>query len=230
MNAPAKRAQFNGADQRRRAMLGKVHIAKKQLALADDDYRQILLDETTHNSAADCTEAELARVLARLQRQGFKPLPVKGGKPAAQHPMAKKARALWISLYHLNVVRDPSEKALEAFASRQLGCARLDWANQGEGYRLIEALKDMATRNGWRQRDLAGKPLAPITLHSHLCDVILAKLKAADEIPADRTIDQAMFRLCGIANDKAAPWTPDDYQRVAKALGDKLRQAVGAAL
>lgn len=230
MNAPAKRAQFDRGSQQRRGMIAKIHVAKKVLQLADDDYRQILLDETSHMSAADCTEIELKRVLDRFGRQGFRSLPKAGArKPGAQHPMARKARALWISLYHLGAVHNPADEALQAFACKQLKCERFEWARQSDGYKLIEALKDMGKRAGWQQRDMAGKPLPVLTLQSHLCDVILAKLKAADAVPADWELHHAMWRLCGIENGRDRAWSSEDYARLAKALGDKLRAATGGA-
>ena len=146
----ARPATFDRSAQSRRSMLAKIHIARKQLAMDEDDYRQLLFEETGHASAGDCSEAQLSRVIERLKKLGFKPLP-KAGKKAATHPMARKARALWISLHHLNVVQNPAEEALEAFARRQLGCTKLNWANQREAYKLIEALKAMALRHGWRQ-------------------------------------------------------------------------------
>jgi phage gp16-like protein len=229
----AQPAQFNPADRRRRAMLAKIHVAKKQLGLADDDYRQIMLDETGRSSAADCTEAELERALERFEARGFKPLPKAGAtSPAnrpAQHPMARKARALWISLHHLNAVQNASEKALEAFAKRQLKCERLVWANQSDAYKLIEALKAMAVRHGWPQTDVSGNNLSPRALHEGLCTAILWKLKGAGEVPADWTIDIAAFRLCGIQTGAEGPMDAEAYQRLAKALGDKLRAAGGAA-
>lgn len=230
MGAPAKRAQFDRGSQRRRSMLAKIHVAKKQLALDDDDYRQILLEKTQHLSSADCSEAELKLVLGRLEAIGFRALPKAGAsKPGAQYPMARKARALWISLYHLGAVHNPAEEALQAFACKQLKCERFEWARQSDGYKLIEALKDMAKRAGWQQRDMAGKPLPVLTLQSHLCDVILAKLKAADAVPADWELHHAMWRLCGIENGRDRAWSSEDYARLAKALGDKLRAAIGGA-
>ena len=218
------------ANPRRRAMLAKIHVAKKQLALADDDYRQILLDEAGRTSAGDCTEAELERVLKRFQALGFKPLPKSGATTRpAQHPVARKARALWISLYHLGAVEKPSEQALEAFARRQLKCEKLVWANQSHGYKLIEALKAMAQRHGWPQVDEAGNNLPTRALHESLCKAILWKLKGADAVPADWTIDTAAFRLCGITTGAEGPMDAEAYQRLAKALGDKLRAAGGAA-
>ncbi|MCU0946789.1 MAG: regulatory protein GemA [Porphyrobacter sp.] len=211
-------------DPRRRAMIAKLHVAKKQLALAEDDYRQILFEETGHTSAADCDARGLEKVLKRLEAKGFRPLPKKGVPGAAQHPMARKARALWISLYHLGAVRNSSERALEAFAQRQLGCERLVWAKQSDAFRLIEALKAMAERNGWPQTDGA----SPRALNEALCQAILWKLKGAGEVPADWTIDTAAFRLAGIETGAEGPMDAEAYQRLAAVLGEKLRAAGGA--
>lgn len=219
---------------RRRAMTAKIHVAKKQLQLDEDDYRQILLEESGRTSSADCTEAELERVLKRFEALGFKPLGKTGSGAGAtgafrpaQHPVARKARALWISLHHLGAVDSPTEKALEAFARRQLKCDRLVWADQRQGYKLIEALKAMAVRHGWPQVDANGASLSTRALHEGLCTAILWKLKGADLVPADWTIDTAAFRLCGITTGAEGPMGAEAYQSLAKALGEKLRAAGG---
>lgn len=162
----ARRAAKPVADPVRRAMVAKIQIARKELALDEETYRAILIRLTGQSSSTACTAAQLIVVLEELKAKGWKPKVVPGGKatapaparraaPAADHPAAKKARALWLSLWELGVVRDPGEHALEAFAQRQLQCERLQWADQGLTYKLIEALKSMADRNGWSQ-DLAG--------------------------------------------------------------------------
>lgn len=221
----ARAATFDRASQHRRSMLAKIHVAKKQLAMDEDDYRQLLFEQTGHGSAGDCTDAQLTRVIERMKAIGFRPLP-RAGKKAATHPMARKARALWISLHHLGVVQNPAEEALEAFARRQLNCERLSWANQRDAHKLIEALKAMAQRHGWRQTAAHdGHKLSPKELQMHLCEVILGKLKTDNHVPAEWYLDIAAKRLCGI--DTAATeggYSAEDYGRLAKALGDKLRQ------
>lgn len=160
----------------RRAAVVKVQIARKELRLDDAAYRAMLERLTGRTSSADCTDAQLGRVLDEMKAKGWKPRVVAGGKPyggrkgtvviddpAAPHrrpqpassPVAKKARALWISLHQLGEVDDPSEAALEAFARRQLKIDRLHWVKPDHAYRLIEALKAWATRAGWDQ-DVAG--------------------------------------------------------------------------
>lgn len=220
------RTGFDRSSQRRRSMLAKVHVAKKQLHLSEDDYRQIILDESGKMSAGDCSEAQLEKLLARFARQGFRAVPKSGAKPGvAMHPVARKARALWISLYQLGVVRNSSEPALEAFARRQLGCERLVWAQQSHGHRLIEALKAMGERAGWRQRGPKGEQISPRELRIGLCDAILHRLKELQVVPLDWTVETAAFRLAGIELVRADETSmAEQFSRIAAALGHKLRE------
>ncbi|MBI1407320.1 MAG: DUF1018 domain-containing protein [Caulobacter sp.] len=140
----------------RAPMIAKVHMGAKALGLDDDTRRALMVRVGGKSSAAEMTTAELGKVLDEYRRQGWgasKPARLK--KKAADHPVAGKARAMWISLHQLGVVRDPSETALEAFARRQLQVEVFQWADQGLAYKLIEALKAMAERAGWSQ-DVAG--------------------------------------------------------------------------
>lgn len=194
-------ARFNPADAARRAMLAKVHIARKELRLQESEYRAMLARLTGHDSAGDCTLAQLAAVLDELKAKGWKPAvfvnrdkQTQAPRPAASRaaadsPVARKARALWISLAQLGAVRNASEQALEAFARRQLKVEAMQWADQGQGFRLIEALKAMAERAGWSQ-DLTGVPAA-----RHI-DVLKERLAAA--IAARRTSSE------GDANPRGA--------------------------
>jgi phage gp16-like protein len=158
----------------RRAAVVKVQIARRDLQLAEDDYRAILFRHTGKTSSTACSDAELGLVLDEFKAKGWTPKVQTGsfrsqaGQAAiakspsrsrhgpisnrpADHPSAKKARALWLSLWNLGEIRDPSEGALEAFARRQLKVERLQWADQALTYKLIEALKAMAERAGWPQ-------------------------------------------------------------------------------
>jgi len=221
-NVIARPAVFDRGSQHRRAMIAKINIARQQLGMDEDDYRQALLEQTGHLSLKQCSDRELDKMVVWLKAKGFKALP---GKKAADHPVARKARAMWISLYHLGAVHNSAEQALEAFACKQLKCERLNWARQSDGYLLIEALKSMAIRHGWQQQDLARqKPLSPIGLQTSLCQAILAKLKAAGHVPADWDIHDAAWKLCGEENLRERAWTAEDYARLAAQLGKKLRE------
>lgn len=215
-------ARFDRASQYRRAMTAKIQIARQQLSMDEDDYRQGLFDQTGKLSLTQCSDRELDKVLTWMKSKGFKPLP---GKKAAAHPMARKARAMWISLHHLGVVHNSSEQALEAFACRQLKCERMAWARQSDAYQLIEALKAMAIRNGWLQHSVANqKPLDPLGLQRSLCVAIVNRLKAAGVVPDGWALHDAAWKLCGEENCRDHAWTAEDYAALAAKLGAKLRE------
>ncbi|WCT72076.1 regulatory protein GemA [Sphingomonas naphthae] len=233
--AVSRPAQF-AANPRRRALIAKVHVAKKELGLTDDDYMAVLMDVAGVSSAADCSDGQLVDVVERFKSRGFTakaaasaPRPQRGGRPAADHKVAGKARAMWISLHQLGAVRNPSEQALEAFACRQLGCERMQWADQRLGYRLIEALKAMAEREGWSQELSAVAPDRAVrTLRLRLVAAILAKLKSAKIAPRDWSVEQAAWSLLGMRFDTGHIFASDgDLGVLAAGLGEKLRAARG---
>ena len=226
----ATRAAFNPATQHRRAMIGKIKIAQKQLDMLDDDYRQLLMRVTGRTSAADCSEPQLAAMLDALKAMGFKEMPARpGGKgKAADTPVAKKARALWISLYQLGAIDNANERALEAFARRQLG-ERLQWANQAHGYKLIEALKAIAERHGWSMGPVAidafrTEPASVRQIQERLCQTILAKLKKQGWAPDHWSLPVAAFALTGEEPEReAAYFTAEQLTRIAAKFGELLR-------
>ena len=220
---PPRTARFDRTRQFRRSMIAKIKIAQKQLAMAEDDYRAALFSTTGKMGLTSCSDAQLGKMLDFMKSKGWSALPK---NQAASHPMAKKARALWISLYHLGVVHNSSEQALEAFAKRQLKCERMVWARQSDAYKLIEALKGMADRAGWTQHNrVTQKHLTPRQLQASLCELILVRLKDAGIAPANWSLEDAQWKLCGI--EQAEAWTAEDFARLAAALGEKLRQHGG---
>lgn len=230
--ALAEPMTMNAAVAERRALIAKIHVAKKEMRLTDDDYRAILVRVTGEISSANCTLNGLRAMVEELKVKGFRPRPT-SGRPhrprPADHPAARKARALWISLYHLGAIDNRHESALEAFAARQLGVARMQWADQSLMYKLVEALKAIAEREGWSQ-DTAG--LRPggllLVLKRRLCEAILARLKAKGLAAADWTLERAAWSLTGFRKgetESALFWGLDDFDLVAAGLGRKLRGA-----
>lgn len=127
-------------EDQRRALLSQVHIARKAFDMDDDDYRSLVERVTSHRSAKDCDGPQLRAVVAEFQRLGWRP--VGGGmkrRGKADSQTVRKARAMWISLYQLGAISDGSDAALEGFGRRQLQVDRLEWADERQGFRLIEA-------------------------------------------------------------------------------------------
>lgn len=217
-------ARFDAARQRRRAMIAKVHVAQKALGLIEDDYRAVLLRVGGATSAAELADRDLEKVLAEFTRLGFSARAKRTGAKPADHPTARKARAMWISLGQLTAISDPSEAALEAFARRQLGCERMQWADQRLGYRLIEALKAIAQRAGWDQ-DLSGvKPAASlIVLKRRLVTAIYQRLIEAVFIPLTWTVERAARELGGVEVESVLFASASELDSMAQAMGTKLR-------
>jgi hypothetical protein len=159
-----------------------------------------------------------------FERQGFTAQARAPGRAKpADHPAARKARALWISLGLLGAVRDPSDKALEAFARRQVGCDRLQWANQQLVYKLVEALKAMAERAGWDQSLEGVAPTAvTLVLKRRLCGALLEKLADAGLAPDDWSVPRAAWEFAGIEVRDMNLLSAEELDLVARSLGATL--------
>lgn len=133
--------------QQRNNDLAKIHLAKQQLGMSDDDYRAMLLTIGRVQSAAQLDTYGRARVLKHLTGLGWKP--TSRGKPrrrVSAEPQDKKIRALWLEMADQGVVRDRSEAALLSYVRRLTGCDRLEWITTRQASIVIESLK------GWQSR------------------------------------------------------------------------------
>ncbi|WP_303763469.1 regulatory protein GemA [Sphingobium yanoikuyae] len=227
---------FAASDKTRNILLAKVHIAKKQLGLDEDAYEGVLMRVAGTTSAGACTVPQLRLVVEDFERRGFTAVAKRPGTPRrADHAVARKARVMWISLAHLCAVREEpakairGDKALEAFACRQLACAKFQWADQSQGDKLIEALKAIAERHGWDQsaKGFSGRDMAKVdyvhALKARLCDAILAKLKRAGVAADHWLLGEAAYRLTGMGAVDRACFTTQELEQMAAALGAKLR-------
>jgi phage gp16-like protein len=151
-------------DESRKPLLAKIHIAKKQLKLDDEEYRAILTETTQKTSCKDMSGQELGLVLAALKRMGFKAQaraqdpgpqpeaefvdqrPVKLSPPSqrkTEKSRLDKIRALWIDGFGKGVIKQRGEEALAAFAKRLTGVDRLEWLQPKQQNAVIQALVKM---------------------------------------------------------------------------------------
>ncbi|KVO25383.1 hypothetical protein WJ74_30215 [Burkholderia ubonensis] len=130
----------------RQRLIRLIHVAKRDLAMADDSYRGVLRQIGKKESAADLTIPELEKVLEHLKRCGFKVRSNKQSRGRADDDQSKMIRGLWIELAERGVVQNRSEEALAAFVKRMTGIDALDWLSSAQASRVIEHLKK------WRNR------------------------------------------------------------------------------
>jgi len=130
-----------------------IHLARRELDLDEQRYRDLLLEATGNDSCRELTLDELDDVLASLRLLGWAPKPPRRRySPASAHKQvsdktpADKIRAMWIGLHQAGLVRDPSEAALAKFVKRLTGKYTADWLNTHEATIVIEALKAWAMR------------------------------------------------------------------------------------
>lgn len=139
----------------RQSNLAKIHIAKKDLGMADDAYRAMLLDVAKVDSASKLDFHAQHAVLQRLKELGWKPKAKKVGPkshkpkgPLYKKSMGDKIRALWLELYDLGIVKDNSEAALMAYIKR-MSKGQFEapqFCDQDTASRIIESLKQ------WKRR------------------------------------------------------------------------------
>lgn len=132
-----------------RATLAAIHVAKKQLGLDDETYRDLLQRVTGKRSAGELTEAEAGRVLEEMRGKGFERgvRTAPAGAMKLDGPYAAKLRALWITGWNLGVTNDRTDAALVAFVKRQTGIDHVSWLRDGaEASRAIEGLKAWLAR------------------------------------------------------------------------------------
>lgn len=125
-----------------------IHIARNKLEVSDDAYRVMLQNLTGKDSCSKMDDRQLANVLAHLRGRGFKISGKAREVPMADFPMGRKIWVLWQDLAKAGLVRDKSQKALDAWLLRETGVAQLVWLQQepGKAHQAIEKLKQWLGR------------------------------------------------------------------------------------
>lgn len=143
----------------RSAALAKIHIACKDLGLAEEDYRAILRRVAGADSAAKLTPAAHEAILTEFQRLGWKPAfrqadgkRAEGSAKRSAKPGVRLIFGLWTECARRRIVQDGSRRALLAFVARQTGIAQPDWLTPEQVNIVVEGLKAMIARAKARAR------------------------------------------------------------------------------
>lgn len=133
-------------DAARKSELAMIHVAKKALALEDDDYRSILLAVTGKTSSAQLNGAGRKALIDHFKKIGFKVVAKKAGraKPAVAAP---RQRYITKIEAQLATAGRPWAYA-DAMAKRICNIERIDWCEPADLLKIIAALTYDARRHG----------------------------------------------------------------------------------
>ena len=147
-----------------RVDLAKIHIAKKELGLSDDAYRDILRMRYKKDSAAKLSSAQARNLVDHFKTLGFRVKRKKNSKasPKYDNPQMRMVVALWITLGNEGVVKNKADQALQKYVKRMTGKDNLRWCDGMDLDRIINSLKK------WEKRVVSGPSMAPATAE-HPC-------------------------------------------------------------
>lgn len=125
-----------------------LHVAKAELGLEDDVYREILRQESGVESARDLSEEGFERVLKRFQKLGFR---VRRGGRRPARPREQKDGGALVGQQQLSLIRHLYEDLGWVDLRRQIGfnrrvCGRPWPQTRAEANKVIEGLKAMLAR------------------------------------------------------------------------------------
>lgn len=127
----------------RSALLAKIHIARKDLGLTEENYRAILTRVAGADSAAKIGPGGQLAVLKEFERLGWSP---ERKRPKSAKPGVRLIFGLWAELGRTGALDNPSRPALLAFVKRQTGVDSPDWLSPAEVNKVVEGLKAMLAR------------------------------------------------------------------------------------
>jgi len=128
----------------RRTLLAKIHIAKKDLGMSDDEYRTVLDVKFGKGSASKLTMPQLSQLVAHFQTLGWEPAPSRG-KP--KNPPAERSALLSKVEAYLAEAGRPWSYA-DAMAKRICKVEKIAWCEPEDLAKIVAALEYDRRRHG----------------------------------------------------------------------------------
>ena len=133
-------------DARRAKLIKTIQVGRRELRMDEPTYRAMLARVGGAESLKDMPLSKMIDVLEHLKKSGFQLRSKSGDRSQATGSFARKVRALWLFLHTLEVVRDPSERALNAYVKRIAKVEDLRWVRPHDQEAVIETLKKWTMR------------------------------------------------------------------------------------
>lgn len=133
-----------------------IHVAKRELRMDEDTYRQLLNTYAGIESTREMDTKQLNQIFDAMKKIGFKVRTKKKEKLTATDDQSRKIRALWLEMADEGFIHDCSERAISVYVHRITGVSRLDWLNSRAASCVIETLKKWQTRERRALEELQG--------------------------------------------------------------------------
>ncbi|EDR5075807.1 DUF1018 domain-containing protein [Salmonella enterica] len=138
-------------------LISTIHVAKRELRLDADTYRDALHAVVGKTSCRDMTLAELSRVLETFKKRGFKVRSKPQNRALKPATVTAKIRAIWRLMYAQGFLSSGSEAALNGWVRKQTapqnggeGVANYQWLEKEPALAsdVLERLKR------WHRREM----------------------------------------------------------------------------
>lgn len=212
-------------DPRRAKLLRTLHARARELGMDEDLRRSIQLAVTGKESARDMTVAKLGRVLDSFSRKR-----TPRGDSLPRHAMAKKLRALWMSGWHLGVVRDRTDEALCAYVAQALGLDAARWAKDRMSA-AVEEVKRLLAREGgvdWSPVRIVwdgGRVETRDAPRVRVLEAQWRRLQELGEVRIAGALDHYVARIVGVGVRALDTLEDEQLDEAIRVLGMRIRKA-----
>lgn len=131
----------------RSGQIAKIHIAKAQLGLDDEEYRALLGRVAGVSSAKDLNPRQMGAVLAAFEALGWQPQAPK--KQGRKRPKVAESRQLLLGKIEAQLAAAGLTWAYaDGIAKRQSKVERVEWCDASQLQGIIAALRKHGKRHG----------------------------------------------------------------------------------
>jgi hypothetical protein len=144
---PGKGQQKQDTQKRERnGLLAKIHVARKQLGLDDDQYEAVLRGFKV-TSSKDMTIPQLEQLVKYFKRLGFRPIRARWLKPFDARPGDGQVIALWKRAREIASDIDNGAVRLQGLVKKICGVEALEWCRDEDKLeRLLKVLGEIRER------------------------------------------------------------------------------------
>lgn len=129
------------ARDHRNGDLAKIHVAKKQLGMSEEDYRAMLWTQGRVTTSSDLDHTGRQRVLDHLKACGFKPVAsVKTGRPKRPTPAPDKLKLIRRIRAQLISLKNLPDSYADGIARQMFGLEFFEWGTHDQLHSITAAL------------------------------------------------------------------------------------------